>query len=291
MNFSPETRAAGEWLRIARLAPDDMPLAEGALWIAAAEYPALDVADYLRRLDGMAETLRLRLRADISVADKLRALNHYLFGELGFSGATDDYSDPRNSFLNDVMDRRCGIPLSLSLIYLEVGRRIGLALYGVSFPGHFLVKCSLGSNVVVLDPYNRGLSLDAGDLLSRLQAEGAEGGDGGGEGGIDPAVLAYLLSAASHREMLMRMLRNLKGIYLAQQDWLRALAASERLIQIAPEMAGELRERGQIYVALECYRAALHDFRSYLRLAENEADVAAVREEMARISPLVPSLN
>lgn len=284
MNFSPESRAAGEWLRIARLAPDDMPLAEGALWIAAAEYPSLDVADYLRRLDGMAETLRLRLRPDISVADKLRSLNHYLFGELGFSGATDDYADPRNSFLNDVMDRRCGIPLSLSLIYLEVGRRIGLALHGVSFPGHFLVKCTLSNGVVVLDPYNRGLSLDVDALSSRLQAEG-------GEGDIEPAMLAYLLSAASHREMLMRMLRNLKGIYLSQKDWLRALAASERLIQIAPEMAEELRERGQIYVALECYRAAMHDFRSYLRLAEDEADVAAVRAEMTRISPLVPSLN
>lgn len=284
MNFSPESKAAAEWLRIARLAQDDIPLAEGALWIAAAEYPSLDVSDYLGRLDVMADTLHRRLRPDISVADKLRLLNHYLFGELGFSGATDDYADPRNSFLNEVMDRRCGIPLSVSLIYLEVGRRIGLPLYGVSFPGHFLVKCTLGEGVVVLDPYNRGISLDAGALSTRLQSEGA-GGD------IEPAILAYLLSAASHREMLMRMLRNLKGIYLAQQDWLRALAAAERLVQIAPEAAGELRERGQIYVALECYRAALHDFRSYLRLTEDESEAAAVREEMARISPLVPSLN
>jgi regulator of sirC expression with transglutaminase-like and TPR domain len=284
VNFSPESRVAGEWLRITRLAPDDMPLAEGALWIAAAEYPSLDVPEYLRRLEVLAETLRLRLRPDISVADKLRSLNHYLFGELGFSGATEDYDDPRNSFLNDVMDRRRGIPLSLSLIYLEVGRHIGLALHGVSFPGHFLVKCTLGNGVVVLDPFNRGLSLDADALSARLNA-------GGGEEGFEPAMLSYLLSAASHREMLMRMLRNLKGIYLSQSDWLRALAASERLVQIAPEIAGELRERAQIYVALECYRAALHDFRSYLRLAEDDADIAAVREEMARISPLVPSLN
>ena len=230
--FSPEARAAQEWRRIAGMRDEDVSLAEGALWIAASEYPGLAIDDYLARLHEMAAKLRGRLRADIATAEKLMALNHFLFDELGFSGNSDDFYDPRNSFLNEVIERRVGIPISLGVIYIEIGRRIGLGLHGVSFPGHFLVKCALRDGVVVLDPYSGGVSLDAEELQQRLRVAGSPVE-------VDDAILAHLLSAASNKEVLGRMLRNLKGIYVDRSDWLRALSASERVIALTPEDAGE----------------------------------------------------
>lgn len=283
--YSPEARAAAEWRRIARMRDEDVSLAEGALWIAAEEYPGLAVDDYLRRLHDMATTLRGRLRADVATAEKLLALNHYLFNELGFAGNADDYYDPRNSFLNEVLERRLGIPLTLGLIYIEVGRRIGLGLHGVSFPGHFLVKCALRDGMVILDPYSGGLSLGVEELQQRLR-------DAGSEGNIDEAVLTQLLGAAPNKEVLARMLRNLKTVYARQEDWLRALSSSERLIALHPDDAGEeYRDRGGIYLRLECFRAALGDFGTYLRQCPGAADAEAVRAQMADLATAVARLN
>lgn len=283
--LSAEARAAQEWLRIARLPDEDVSLAEGALWIAAGEYPDLAVADYLERLNAMAATLRSRLRADIATADKLLALNHYLFEELGFSGNAGNFYDPRNSFLNDVIERRLGIPITLGLVYIEVGRRIGLGLHGVSFPGHFLVKCALRDGMVVLDPYGRGRSLGVDELQERLKAAGSPGR-------VDDAILGHLLGAAPNKEVLGRMLRNLKGIYVERGDWLRALSASERVIALRPDDAGEeYRDRAGIYLQLECMRAALGDFGSYLRQRPGAEDADSVRAKMAELEPLVARLN
>ncbi|MCW5606060.1 MAG: SirB1 family protein [Burkholderiales bacterium] len=283
--YAPEARAAVEWRRIARMRDEDVSLAEGALWIAAGEYPDLAVDDYLGRLHDMAARLRGRLRADVATAEKLLALNHYLFNELGFAGNAEDYYDPRNSFLNEVLERRLGIPITLGLIYIEVGRRIGLGLHGVSFPGHFLVKCALRDGVVILDPYSRGLSLGVEDLQQRLR-------DAGGDGGVDEAVLAQLLGAAPNKEVLARMLRNLKAVYARREDWLRALSASERLIALYPDDAGEeYRDRGGIYLRLECFRAALGDFGTYLRQCPGAADAGTVRTQMADLAAVVARLN
>ncbi len=283
--YAPEARAAVEWRRIARMRDEDVSLAEGALWIAAGEYPDLAVDDYLGRLHDMAARLRGRLRADVATAEKLLALNHYLFNELGFAGNAEDYYDPRNSFLNEVLERRLGIPITLGLIYIEVGRRIGLGLHGVSFPGHFLVKCALRDGVVILDPYSRGLSLGVEELQQRLR-------DAGGDGNVDEAVLAQLLGAAPNKEVLARMLRNLKAVYARQEDWLRALSSSERLIALRPDDAGEeYRNRGGIYLRLECFRAALGDFGTYLRQCPGAADAGAVRAQMADLAAVVARLN
>src|SRR5690606_36981665 len=188
---------------ISGMRDEDVSLAEGVLWIAASEYPDLAVDDDLARLHEMAAKLRGRLRADVATAEKLLALNHYLFDELGFSGNNDDYYDPRNSFLNEVLERRLGIPITLGVVYIEIGRRIGLGLHGVSFPGHFLVKCALRDGVVVLDPYSGGVSLGVEELQQRLRAAGSTAD-------VDDALLSHLLSAASNKEVLARMLRNLK---------------------------------------------------------------------------------
>jgi regulator of sirC expression with transglutaminase-like and TPR domain len=233
----------------------------------------------------MAAKLRGRLRADIATAEKLMALNHYLFDELGFSGNSDDFYDPRNSFLNEVIERRVGIPITLGVIYIEIGRRIGLGLQGVSFPGHFLVKCALRDGVVVLDPYSRGVSLDADELQQRLRAAGSPGD-------VDGAILAHLLGAASNKEVLGRMLRNLKGIYVERADWLRALSASERVIALLPDDAGEeYRDRAGIYLKLECIRAALGDFNTYLRQCPGAADAETVAAQIAELVPRVARLN
>jgi regulator of sirC expression with transglutaminase-like and TPR domain len=283
--YSPEARAAQEWRRIAAMRDEDVSLAEGALWIAAGEYPDLAIGDYLARIEAMAATLRRRLRADIATAEKLLALNHYLFDELGFSGNTDDYYDPRNSFLNDVLERRIGIPITLGVVYIEIGRRIGIGLHGVSFPGHFLVKCVLRDGMVVLDPYARGRSLGVDELQRRLRAAGAPGE-------VDAAILGHLLGAAPCKEILGRMLRNLKAIYVEQGDWLRALAASERVIALRPDDAGEeYRDRAGIYLKLECIRAALGDFSTYLRQCPGAEDAGAVRARIAKLQPLVARMN
>jgi regulator of sirC expression with transglutaminase-like and TPR domain len=283
--YSPEARTAQEWRRIAGMRDEDVSLAEGALWIAASEYPGLAIDDYLACLHDMAAKLRGRLRADIAIADKLMALNHYLFDELGFSGNSDDFYDPRNSFLNEVIERRVGIPITLGVIYIEIGRRIGLGLHGVSFPGHFLVKCALRDGVVVLDPYSRGVSLDADELQQRLRAAGSPGD-------VDGAILAHLLDAASNKEVLGRMLRNLKGIYVERADWLRALSASERVIALLPDDAGEeYRDRAGIYLKLECIRAALGDFNTYLRQCPGAADAETVAAQIAELVPRVARLN
>ena len=277
---TPEER----WQRIAAAPDDEIDLAEAALLIAAGEYRDLDIGAYLKRLDEMAATLKRRLRADIGTMDSIIALNHYLFGELGFAGNTDEYYDPRNSFLNDVLDRKLGIPITLSVVYIEVGRRIGLPLHGMSFPAHFLVKCVLRDGAILLDPYAKGASLGLDDLRQRLEAlrNGIE---------LDPATVRSMLAVASKREILVRMLRNLKGIYLRQGGLGKALAAVDRIIALAPQAADEYRDRARIYLDLECFRAALADFQSYLLLMPEAEDAGEVQRKAVELQAVASRLN
>jgi regulator of sirC expression with transglutaminase-like and TPR domain len=272
------------WKEIVAGPEEEIDLAEAALVLAAHEYPDLDVAACLARIDVWAETLKRRLRRDISPADTLMALNRYLFDELGFAGNAADYYDPRNSYLNDVMERRIGIPITLSLLFIEVGRRVGLALHGVSFPGHFLVKCTVRDGVVVLDPYARGASLSLDDLRQRLGAM---------RGGMEPAPerIQHLLAPAGKKEILVRLLRNLKAIYRERRDLARALAAADRVIEVAPRAADEYRERAAIYLELECFRAALSDFRDYLMLKPGAEDAAVVRRRVVELQQIAGRLN
>jgi regulator of sirC expression with transglutaminase-like and TPR domain len=276
---------AEQWQEIAARADHDIDLAEAALVIAAHEYRDLDVAGYLRRLAEMAVTLKRRLRGDISAADAIPALNHYLFDELGFTGNAADFYDPRNSFLNDVLDRRLGIPITLSLVYVEIGQRVGLALRGVSFPGHFLVKCAVRDGAVVLDPYARGASLGFDDLRQRLRALR------GGAGEISDDAVRQMLVTASRKDVLARMLRNLKSVYLQKQDLERALSASARIIVLDPQAAEEYRDRAAIYSDLECPRAALEDYQHYLALQPKAGDADAVRGKVVELQQLAARLN
>jgi len=272
------------WDRLAAAPSEEISLAEGALLIAAEEYDGLDVDAYLERIEEMGAALRRRLRSDISTTEALIALNRYVFDELGFSGNADDYYDPRNSFLNDVIDRRVGIPITLAVLYIEIGRRIGLALQGVSFPTHFLVKCVLREGAIILDPYARGASLGVDDLRARLQTLTRDIE-------LDPPLVASLLAPAAPRDIFARMLRNLRAIYAGKGEPLKALSASKRIIALVPDAAEEYRDRAELYTALECFRAALDDYRQYLRLKPQAPDSASVALRIARLEPLAARLN
>ena len=274
---------AERWKEIVAGPEEDIGLAEAALVIAAHEYPGLDVNAYLARIAELAETLKGRLRRDISPTDALVALNRFLFEELGFSGNTADYYDPRNSYLNEVLDRRLGIPITLSVLCIEVGRRIGLALHGVSFPGHFLVKCVVRDGVVVLDPYARGASLSLDDLQLRLKTLRGET--------PPPDMVQHMLAAAGRKDILVRLLRNLKSNYLERRDPARALAAADRIIELAPRAAEEYRDRAGIYLDLECFRAALSDFRDYLMLKPGADDAAVVQRRVVELQQIAARLN
>lgn len=275
---------AERWKEIAAGPEEEIDLVEAALLIAAHEYPGLDILACIGRLEELGTELKRRLRRDISPTETVIALNRYLFDELGFSGNTQDYYDPRNSFLNDVLDRRLGIPLTLSIVYVEVGRRLGLALHGVSFPGHFLVKCAVRDGVIVLDPYERGASLSLEDLQQRLRVL---------RGGTPPPpeVARHMLAAAGKKDVLARMLRNLKSIYLERRDPGRALAAADRIIALEPRAADEYRDRAALYLELECFRAALSDFHNYLMLKPGADDAQVVQRRVVELQQIAARLN
>lgn len=262
---------------------DSICLAEAALLVAEAQYPGLDIENYLARIDGFARELRERLGDEAGHTERLGALNQYLFQELGFAPDTDNYYDPRNSFLNEVLERRRGIPLSLSIVYIAVGRRLGLDLRGVSFPGHFLVKCPVDGGMVVLDPYHGGASLSLEDLQKRLRE--VRGGE------VSRAILSEMLVSAAPREVMVRMLRNLKSIYLKAQQLNDALAVLEWLVPLAPGDHEEVRDRGVVYQELECFRAALADFERYVALEPKATDAEAIRGRIVEMQKLAARLN
>lgn len=262
---------------------DDIPLSEAALLIASHRCPDLNVQHYLDRLDAIADGLLAQVDDDSSASQRIVALNHYLFQELGFGPNADDYYDPRNSLLNEVLDRRLGIPITLSILYMDIGARIGLPLQGVCFPGHFLVKCRLPEGTVVLDPYMNGISLGLPDLQRRLRE--ARGGE------VSRAIIAGLLVGANKREILLRVLRNLKAIYLRTRQFDHALAVMDWIVRAAPEQAPEVRDRGMVYQELDCFRAAIADFERYLELAPRGGDADEIRQRLIELQRSAARLN
>jgi regulator of sirC expression with transglutaminase-like and TPR domain len=262
---------------------EEVDLAEAALLIASHAYPDLDVAQHLARIEELARTLASRIQPDAGPSQRILALNEYLFAELGFAANEEDYYDPRNSCLNEVLDRRVGIPITLSLLYMEVGGRIGLPLQGVSFPGHFLVKCVLPEGTLVLDPYSGGISLGVADLQKRLSE--VRGGE------VSRAIVAGTLGTAGKKEIILRLLRNLKAIYLRSQQFDRALPILDWIIAAVPDQPTELRDRGLIYQELECSRAALADFERYLQLSPGCEDRDDIRSRVVELQRQSARLN
>lgn len=252
----------------------ELDLASAALLIAAEEYPQLPLAPYLNRLDLLAERVRDRLGDETAPLIVLQELGRVLFEEERFRGNAEAYYDPRNSFLNDVLDRGVGIPISLSLVYLEVGWRLGLPLCGLSFPGHFLVRFEGEVIRVLLDPFDRGrlrFEDQAQELLDRVY---------GGLVRLQPE----FLQPADKRDMLVRLLKNLKAIYLNTREDDKALAAIERILLIRPGAAGELRDRGMLLARTGRVDEAVADLRRYLDAAPGAPDARRVRTMIERLA-------
>jgi regulator of sirC expression with transglutaminase-like and TPR domain len=267
----------------------EIDLARACLMIAEDAYPALDVDGYLGEIERLAARLRGRLPSGEGAEGRVLALNRFLFDELGYSGNADHYYDPRNSYLNEVLDRRTGIPITLSILYLELGWRVGLALEGVSFPGHFLVRLRLRGAMLVLDPFSGGETQSEADLRERLQRVIPEGAAGGVP--VEALPLDPFLEPAGKRQILARLLRNLKGIYRESDRPERLLGVLNRMLVVSPEAHGELRERGLLYQRMECYRAALKDLQDYSALEPEAPDIDDVRAKLVDLAARCARLN
>jgi regulator of sirC expression with transglutaminase-like and TPR domain len=263
---------------------DQFNLAEASLLIAQDVYPKLDVARYLGQLDDIAAAIRRRIAEDAFAEQKVLALNYYLFNEMRFVGNVEDYYDPRNSYLNEVLERRTGIPLTLSIVYVEVGKRLGLNLKGVSFPGHFLVKLSVKRGELVLDPFIGGEAQSESELRQRLAQVMPEGD-------ARSVPIDRYLEPASSRQVIARMLRNLKKIYLEGEKLEQALAVMHRMLLVMPESAEELRDRGMVYQRLDCFRPALSDLQNYLRRRPQAADAADIHAKVVELRRACSRLN
>jgi len=257
--------------------------------IAQDAYPGLDVDRYLGEIERMAIRLRTRMPQSNAAEEKVVALNQFLFDDLGYWGNTDDYYDPRNSYLNEVIDRKTGTPISLSILYMELGRRIGLPLEGVSFPGHFLVRLRLRGGMLMLDPFAGGAPQSENELRERLQRVIPEGVAGGVA--VADLPLEQFLEPASNRQILTRVLRNLKGIYREKDRPERMLEVLNRMLVVAPDASSELRDRGYVYQRLECWRPALKDLRDYVEREPEAPDLDDVRVKLMELSALCARLN
>jgi regulator of sirC expression with transglutaminase-like and TPR domain len=272
---------AERFARLAGAAEGTVRLAEAALWVAAEKYPDLDVAAWLRRLDALGEGARSRMRPEATADEAAAALRMLLAEEEGLRGNAEDYYDPRNSFLNDVLERRLGIPITLSVIYIDVAARAGVSVRGVGLPGHFIVRLTRQGAVRLLDPFHGGAVIGEADCHALVrQARGPDA----------PFDEAWLRPVTTP-EIVVRMLANLKAIYARRGDWPPALRAVECLVTLRPEAPGEVRDRGSIHARLGDARAAIRDWERYLRAAPQAADADDVRQRLRALRQSLGVLN
>jgi regulator of sirC expression with transglutaminase-like and TPR domain len=252
------------------------PLLEAAVALAQDDDPGLDVQAVLARVDELADRLRRRVPADAAPMQRLRLLNHYFFQELGFAGNVNDYYDPRNSLMPSVLSSRRGIPITLAVLYIELATQNGLKAQGISFPGHFLVKVSLPRGEAVIDPFS-GQSLSREDLEERLapfRRTRATPAD-------DDAPLGLFLQGASGREVLGRMLRNLKEIHRSRCDWVRMERVVARLVMLLPDVWEERRDHALVLSELGAHGQAAQQLALYLQRRPDAGDADSLRRQLA----------
>lgn len=263
---------------------DIIPLFEAAAAIAQDVEPELDLVAVQLELDAFAARLKQRLPDDAAHLQKLRMLNHYFYNDLGFSGNVNDYYNPDNSYLHRVMSSRRGIPISLAVIYMELAQQVGLHVQGISFPGHFLMKLTIPAGQVVLDPFN-GTSLSREELEERVQPYIMQ------QDFPDDFQLNAYLAAASSRDILVRMLRNLKALFMQKENWQRLLQVQERLVVLLPRDITERRDRGLAFAHLDCPQAALQDLEAYIEQRPYAMDTAALRARLPELREAGRRLN
>jgi regulator of sirC expression with transglutaminase-like and TPR domain len=253
----------------------EFALFEAAVSIAQDEYPELDVQTVIGEVDQLLSRVKRRIPADAAPLQKLRIFNQFFFNDLNFGGNVNDYYDPDNSYINALLRTRRGIPISLAVLWMELAQGLGLSVRGVGFPGHFMVKVNLPMGQAVIDPMT-GISLGREELSERLDPYRRRSGL------IDEfeVPLGLYLQAATPREIIARLLRNLKEIYRTQEDWQRMLAVQERLIVLLPESWPEYRDRGLAHAELGHNELAVTDLECYLVHADNLVDVEAIADRV-----------
>ncbi len=267
-------------------------LVQGALLIAMEEYPGLDPNQCLEQLNTLTNQVRHSLQSEDAdslqpgyPAEKeirtLRAMNTVLFEQEAFRGNRSEYYDPQNSFLNRVLERRLGIPLTLSLIYIEIGTRLGLHIEGIGMPFHFFVRCDLSKTYIYIDPFEKGKFLSEQACRQRIAQIFKDGNH------FDP----QWLQPIRHKQFLLRMLANLKDIYIHKADFQRALSVCDRILLLNPTIPAELRDRGIVSFHLKHYSRAMRDLNVYIEMAPDANDLAEIRQQIRIIRQLIAMMN
>jgi regulator of sirC expression with transglutaminase-like and TPR domain len=274
-------KARQSFMEIAALDEEAFSLDRAALIMALEEYPDLDIKAYLRRLDVFAARAEALVGEDRSPVNIIKCINEVLFVQEGLRGNDEDYYDPRNSYLNEVLDRKLGIPISLSVVYMEVAKRIGFLIKGVGFPGHFLIKHAANDREIIIDTFNLGRILtpnDCQELLDKIY-----------NGTV--SLNASLLQPMEKRSILTRMLYNLKGVYTQKEQYPKALSVIEKILMINPWTPSEVRDRGLIYMQTSLFAKALADLESYLAHAVAPEDSPNIQNHIKMLRSIVCAAN
>jgi regulator of sirC expression with transglutaminase-like and TPR domain len=274
-------RARQSFSDVALLDEATLPLDRAALTIALEEYPELDIPSYLRKMDTLAARAEVLIGVDRTAINMIEGINEVLYVQEGLRGNNDDYYDPRNSYLNEVLDRRLGIPISLSVIYMEVAKRIDFSIQGIGFPGHFLIKHVAGGRDIIIDAFNLGRILtlnDCQELLDKIHKGSME-------------VNASLLQPMGKRTILTRMLYNLKGIYTQKEQYFKALSVIDKILMLNPWTPSELRDRGLLYMQTSLFAKALADLESYLTRAAAPEDSSYIENHIRMLRSIVCASN
>ncbi len=266
-------------------------VAKAALLIATIEYPSLNAEHSLAILDALAYRVRVILNlseTDIYLPETIApltvidAINKVLFEQEGFRGNESDYYNPDNSFLNKVLEQRVGIPISLSLLYMEIGKRVGLLIEGIGLPFHFVVRCTLPTEILYIDPFEGGLLLSEQDCRERIRRFSH---------GKMTRLARHLFEPVKPKQLLVRMLGNLKNIYLHQEDYTKALLVANYILLLIPDAVREVRDRGIIHLQLKHYAKALHDLKTYLKLEPQASDRHEMQNHIKTIQQTIAMMN
>jgi regulator of sirC expression with transglutaminase-like and TPR domain len=256
--------------------PPNGRLDRAALDLATLGTPDLEPEPFLDQLNEMASQLADRMRNFNDGRDFVETAQRYLFGELGFHGNQQDFFDPGNSFLNQVLERRTGIPITLSVMYMEIARRLAMPVFGIGLPRHFIIQFDDGNYSTYIDPYNGGRTLTVQECFALAGAKVA-----------DP----ILLRRASKKQIAMRMLQNLRGVYLRRRDWARAVDTLDLLLLGAPELSGLLKQRGLLHMELKHFQAARRDLERYLAMEPEAGDREEIRKQIRAIHTWLAKVN
>lgn len=290
--YLPQQRARTAFVALISGNEADIDLARAALLIANEEYPELDVAHYMAQLDSLAERVRELLgisppgnlsepSVKPDLIDVLAAINSVLFDQEHFRGAQKDYYNPCNSFLNDVLERHTGIPITLSLLYIEIAKRLDMKIDGIGLPFHFVVRCRLPDGAIYINPYEGGKLLseeDCRELVHRMLR---------GRATFNPR----WLEPVSNKQFLVRILTNLKHIYVYKGDYTRALSVCDRILLLVPHTPNEHRDRGIIHLRLKHHARALRDLKAYAELAPEAEDIAEIKRQISAIRQIIAMMN